>query len=210
MFIELIDHLRCTSTHEESWLVAAITARADRFIQEATLGCPICLRQFPVVGGIAYFGITPGPHAVAPTAAIDLATDADGGLRVAAYLGAAERSTLVLAGGWAPHAHAVTELVSATIFALGPTSAMDDSPQVGLVQSSEGIPLAAGAVHGVALDVSSATPRNVASALRVLKPGGRLVAPVSIEPPAGIALLASDESYWVGETGTSFVPLQRA
>ena len=204
MFIELIDQLRCTNTHEQSWLVAAFTRRADRFILDATLGCHICFREYPIIEGIAYFGTTPA----APQQAAS--PDPDTAIRAAAFLNATERATLVLAGTWGTHAHAVAALLPLHIFALDPVGHVEDSEQVAIVSSSQGIPLTNGTVDGIALDVTTATEINLRTAVATLKPGGRLVAPAHIDPPPQVIVLARDEHYWVGETEKSLVSLRRA
>jgi hypothetical protein len=130
-------------------------------------------------------------------------------VRAAAFLNAAERSTLVLAGEWARHAHAVTQIVPVRIFAVNAPSVMDDSESVALVESAEGIPLAKNSVDGVALDPVTASPVNLASALAVLKPGGRLVAPTATPVPPAINVLARDDHYWVGEMAKELISLRR-
>jgi hypothetical protein len=213
MFIEHIDRLRCTTDHEDSWLVASFAAREDRFIVRGTLGCPICLRQYPIIQGVAYFGS-------APTDRLHTAPDSGGtsstsgtteiAIRVAAFLNATERSTLVLAGEWAPHGHALAEMLPVTVFALDPSVPMHDSAHLAIVSSSEGIPLASNSTQGVALDAATATPKNIVSALKILSPGGRLVAPALVDITPGVRLLARDESYWVGEKEGTLIPLRRA
>jgi hypothetical protein len=205
MFIEHIDQLRCTSGHEESWLVASITKREDRFVLEATLGCHICRRQYLVTDGVAYFGTTPGDH----RETIAGEASADSAVRVAAFLNAAEHSTLVLAGEWGIQAHPLAAMIPMTVFVLA--AGGGDSAQVARIESSEGIPLAHASVHGVALDAATATPRNIETAVHVLRPGGRLVAPVETDVPASVTVLVRDSAYWVGEReGTrEFVPLRR-
>ena len=207
MFIEFIDQLRCTRDHEESWLVAAFLRREDRFILDATLGCHICLRQYAVRDGVAYFGLEPANEANEGTR---LAPDEDMAMRAAAFLGAAERTTLVLGGSWGAQAHGVATLVPLRVFAFNPSGKVDDSEQVAVIRSSEGIPLSAGSVDGVALDSATATPEVLRTALTVLRPGGRLVAPALIAVPPEVTVLARDDSYWVGETSKPFIPLRRA
>jgi uncharacterized protein YbaR (Trm112 family) len=218
MFIEHIDRLRCTVDHEESWLVASLVVREDRFIVQGTLGCHVCLRRYPIIDGIAYFGSVPDSVPISilssvPANRLSVApasANAEMSTRIAALLNVTERSTLVLAGEWALHGHAITEMLPLTVFALDPSVAMRDSASLAIVSSSEGIPLAGNSTHGVALDAATATPKNIASALKVISPGGRLVAPTSANIPAGVRLLASDESYWVGEREGALIPLRRA
>lgn len=206
MFIEHIDLLRCTMPHRESWLVASLSKREDRFVIDATLGCHVCLRQYPIIQGVAYFGTVPDDR----PSHVPESGDTEAAIRIAAWLGLAERSTVVLAGEWGIYAHAVAALFPLTVFALNPSAAVSDSSHVSVVSSSEGIPLASSSAHGVALDGTTATVNNMTTALNVLRPGGRLVAPAGTAPPAGISILASDDNYWVGEKAATPVSLRRA
>lgn len=210
MFIEFIDQLRCTSDHEETWLVASFLERNERFITRGTLGCYICTRQFPIEHGIARFGDVVDKGSV-NTETVPSATTADNDavMRLAAFLGAAERSTFVVAGDWALSAHALSQLFPMRIFALNPPQEIGDSEYVGIIESSEGIPLSAHSVNGVALDVKTATPANVQSAIRVLRPGGRLLAPSSVEVPPGVTVLAQDNDLWVAEKTADLIALRR-
>jgi hypothetical protein len=204
VFIELLDQLRCTNEHEDSWLVAAFHRRDDRYILDATLGCHICFREYPLVNGVAYFGVTPDDH---PRPLIR--PDEELAMRAAAFLNARERSTLVLGGAWGDQAHGVAALLPMRLFALDPVGAPDDSEQVSVIRSSQGISLAPASVDGVALDPDTATAVNLRSAVRVLRPGGRLLAPVGVPVPEGIGELARDENYWVGEAALAVIPLAR-
>ena len=210
MFIEHIDQLRCTTRHEESWLVASITQRDDRFVITGTLGCHICRRQYPIIDGVAYFGTTPADRRQFPIQSTHDNADTDTVIRIAALLNATERSTLVLCGVWGDQARALAEMIPLTVFVMTPGVPVGESPSVSHVESAEGIPLAHASVNGVALDEATATPRNVASALHVLRPGARLVAPTSVALPEGVVELARDDSFWVAETVSNMIPLRRA
>jgi hypothetical protein len=225
MFIEAIDQLRCVNDHEDSWLVASFVERQDRFIIRGTLGCHICQREYPIARGIMYVGVVPGElHPTGAQAGDPVLGDSPLGdsalgdlppgdpemaMRVAAFLNAAERSTFVLAGEWGLHAHALAQIVPVRIFAVNVPSVMDDSELVALIESSEGIPLAKNSVDGVALDRATASSVNLASALAVLKPGGRLVAPAATPVPPEVNVLARDDHYWVGEMAKELISLRR-
>lgn len=218
MFIELIDSLRCTNDHADSWLVASIARREDRFVLAGMLGCPVCRREYPIADGIAWFGRTAetrAEHRAAPSA-VERGDVADPiareeAMRIGAFLSLSEGATIVLCGEWARRADAVAELMPLRIFAVNPLppEAVPQSEAVGIVQSDEGLPFAPGIARGVALDATTATDVNVASAVRVLADGGRLVAPVDTAVPSAVTVLARDESFWVGEKHGSFVPLRR-
>jgi uncharacterized protein YbaR (Trm112 family) len=206
MFIELIDTLRCPGDHPETWLVAAIQERDERIVLEGTLGCPVCHRQYPISRGIAWYGRDPATTTL-PTA--EAPGDAEGAMRAAAFLAPPEGAMLALSGEWGAYAHGVAALVPVRIFAINPSRAIEESEQVAIVETDQGLPFAALSLRGVALG-DNATPRDLGSAVRVLKDGRRLVAPVSLPVPEEIQEIARDERYWVGEKRGALVGLRRA
>ncbi|MGI8510412.1 MAG: hypothetical protein ACR2MQ_13910 [Gemmatimonadaceae bacterium] len=212
MFIELIDSLRCTNDHADSWLVASIVRRDDRFVTEGELGCPICLREYPIEHGVVWFGPREqhGPSTIAaddPTM-MDM-SGPEGAVRIGAFLNVAEGAAVLLGGTWARSAHALSELIPLRIFVLNSSDPIDESMTVGVVMSSEGIPLAPGMLRGVALDTATATPAALTSATKVLAPGGRLVAPADVAIPDDVAVLARDENFWVAEKRPPLISLVR-
>ena len=48
MFIELLDLLRCTNAHEDTWLVASFKTVSNRFVMDGTLGCPTCSAKYSI------------------------------------------------------------------------------------------------------------------------------------------------------------------
>ncbi|MGI9090068.1 MAG: hypothetical protein ACR2GG_03060 [Gemmatimonadaceae bacterium] len=211
MFIELIDSLRCTNDHADSWLVASISRRDERFVTEGELGCPICLREYPIERGIVWFG-QPEQQSGSSDVAGDIAAganDPDEAVRVGAFLAVAEGAAVLLGGEWARAAHALSELVPLRIFVLNPSEPIQESESVGVVQSGKGIPLAPGMLRGVALDRATATSAVLNSTVAVLAPSGRLVAPADADIPDGINVLARDENFWVGEKRPALVSLIR-
>lgn len=204
MFIEMIDVLRCPAPHEDIWLVAAISERADRVVVGGMLGCPICGREYPIVRGVAEFGAGAAPRAAVP--AVELA---DGAMRIGALLAPAEGDTLVLAGEWTRHAEALAALVTIRIYAVNPVAGVGESERVALLTTDGGLPFAPRSLRGVALP-SVARERDVADAVRVLADGGRLVAPVSVAVPPEMEELARDAELWVGEKRAALVGLRRA
>ena len=94
MFIPLVDVLRCTRPHEETWLVASIDRAEDRDILEGTLGCPSCLAEYPIHDGIVSFE----PSVARPEFLQPSENDV---LRLAAALDLVDpRMTAVLHGSW--------------------------------------------------------------------------------------------------------------
>jgi hypothetical protein len=50
----------------------------------------------------------------------------------------------------------------------------------------------------------------LASAVKAVRPGGRVVGPVSIPTPPELAVLAHDDNYWVAQKAPEVVKLSRA
>ncbi len=210
MFIELLDLLRCINEHEDTWLVASFKAVTNRFVVEGTLGCPICSAEYPIVNGIADFsaGIEHPRREGERPAAIhdreDLAT------RAGAFLNVTEPgATVVLGGTWADAALELSLLTEARVLALNPKAGAEESETVALLRVGSEIPVAPGSVLGVALDASFPA-ETVASAVKAVRPGGRIVGPVDIPPPGELALLAQDEDYWVAQKAPEVIKLSRA
>ncbi len=289
MFIEQIERLRCTSSHEETWLIATFIDVADRFIKKGKLGCYLCHREFLIENGVAIFVNTQsgesnvaghkaqGSEGVdgAISGLVDTATaglvdasmdelvdrttvgsvdrtrvgsvnrttaepvDADfqkvvsdvGAMGVAAFLNISERSTAVLFGSWSEFSNQLTDILPTKVFAINPilpdgrsfdvTASFNDqmvndltvkeSEDVSILFSSisERIPLAQGSVGGVALDSANASQAMVEDAVRILIPGGRMIAPVSISVPPQISQLAKDDNFWIGEKHRELITLSR-
>ena len=95
------------------------------------------------------------------------------------------------------------------ILALNPSNRVEESETVGLLRVSHEIPLAPGSVLGVAIDASF-PPGIISSALKVVRTGGRIVGPASIDIPSDLSVLARDENYWVAEKPAELVSLRRS
>jgi uncharacterized protein YbaR (Trm112 family) len=209
VFIELLDLLRCINEHEDTWLVASFKDVTNRFVVEGTLGCPICSAEYPIVNGIADFsaGLEHRREGERPAGIHDredLAT------RAGAFLNVTEPgATVVLGGTWADAALELSLLTEARVLALNPKAGAEESETVGLLRVGSGIPVAPGAVLGVALDASFPA-ETVASAVKAVRPGGRIVGPIEIPPPGELALLAQDEVYWVAQKAPEVIKLSRA
>jgi uncharacterized protein YbaR (Trm112 family) len=201
VFIELIDLLRCTRPHEDSWLVAAFHELRERDVIEGLLSCPVCNARYPISGGVAWFDVEPG------TAGRSAATPQNDGLRVAAYLNLVEPGVVLLGGGWAGAADLLAGLGN-TVIAFNSADDASDA-RVSRVSCDSIVPLARECLDGVALD--SAVADMVESGARTLKSGARMVAPVAALVPDGLVELARDERFWVaGREGSASAPVQIA
>ena len=111
MHIELIDLLRCPKDHEETWLVAALTAVQDRFVIKAKLGCPVCGVSYSISNGIADLRIQAGDHSPSHTT-----TDSDDAVRIAALLNLTRPGAVaVLEGDHAAVAQNVSDMTESRI-----------------------------------------------------------------------------------------------
>jgi hypothetical protein len=210
MFIELIDLLRCVRPHEDTWLVASFSSVSHRFVEEARLGCPSCSAEYSIRGGVPDFsGGVALPDCEQERSSSshrreELAT------RAGAYLDVTEPgATVVLGGLWAYAAQELSELAQVRVLAINAPSEVKESETVGLVRVAEEIPLAAGSVLGVALDAWFPA-KIVESAVRIVRPGERIVGPASIAAPPALAVLARDERYWVAQKAPEVIPIRRA
>lgn len=206
----MLDLLRCINPHEDTWLVASLRAISNRFVLDGTLGCPVCHAEYSIRKGVVDFrqaGDSPQPGNESTSPAGNRETLAT---RVGAFLNATEPGgTLVVGGSWAGAAQELSVMTEARVLVLNPGRAIEESETVGLLRVSREIPLAPDSVIGVAVD--DAFPWEiVSSALKVVRPGGRIVGPAAIEVPAGATVLARDERFWVAEKPLQMIPLRRA
>jgi len=210
VFIELIDSLRCVNEHEDTWLVASFKTVSNRFVLEASLGCPSCSAQYPIRDGVADFSLGQTPASCEEERATATHLREELATRAGAYLDATQPgATIVLGGLWAYAAHDLAELADVRVIALNAPSEVKESSRVALVQTGNRMPLAPNSVHGVALDAWFPVELTQA-AWRVVRPGGRVVGPASFEAPKDSTVLAHDESYWIAEKPAQLVSLERS
>ena len=201
MFVELLDRLRCPNAHEDSWLVAAASHTKHRRLVEATLGCPVCGAEFEVHDGVVSFGAAV-PSASLPVTAAEV-------MRAAALLCLEEHGLYLLDAGWGSLTPGLRALMSAAYLLTDPPAGIVAEEGVGILSGvGDRWPIAGASLHGIAIE--RATSARLADALRILRVGGRLVAPASAPVPAGARELARDERHWVAEKVGDVIPLARA
>ncbi len=210
MFIELLDLLRCINAHEDTWLVASFKTVSSRFVLDGTLGCPTCSAKYAITTGIADFsGGAELPRRKAGQRASTLERE-ELATRAGAFLNVTEPgATVVLGGSWGSAAQELSLMSEVRVLALNPESGVEESETVGLLLVGSDIPVAPGSVLGVAID-SSFPPGILASAVKAIRPGGRIVGPTEIPPPPDLLVLAHDENYWVAEKAPEVIKLSRA
>lgn len=192
MFIPLVDLLRCPAAHEETWLVASIDRALERDIKQGALGCPVCLAEYPVREGVVHFAEPALPPYAAPSESE--------AIRLAAALDLTDaRMTALVHGAWGAHAPLVIGISPAQLLLLNAPDGIASGDGVSLVRASRA-PLAHASINAAAID-AAASPEIVASVVSALRPGGRLLGPVTLDVPAGLAELARDEEVWVAEVG---------
>jgi uncharacterized protein YbaR (Trm112 family) len=210
VFIELIDQLRCINEHQDTWLVASFETVSNRFVMEASLGCPSCSAQYPIHEGIADFSAGVSLRSCETERAGASHNREEHATRAGAYLEATEPgATIVLGGVWAYAAEELSEMAEVRVLALNAPPEVRESHGVGLLRVGSEIPVAPGSVLGVALDAWF--PVSLfASAVKAVRPGGRIVGPVTIPVPPELAVLAHDDNYWVALKAPEVVKLSRA
>lgn len=189
MFTPLVDVLRCVNVHDETWLVASIDRAEDRDIIAGTLGCPICLAEFPIREGVVHFADRSPP--------IDRRrAGEDDALRLAAALDLTDaRLTAVLHGAWGANAQLIRGVSPAQLLLVNAPAEMVSGDGVSLVVA-ETAPLAQGSVDAVAVD-GMASEAMLASLVRALKGKGRMLGPASLSLPEGLVEIARDDEVWV-------------
>ena len=95
------------------------------------------------------------------------------------------------------------------MLALNAESGVEESSAVGLLLVGSIIPVAPGSVLGVAID-SSFPPEIVASAVKAIRPGGRILGPNEFAPPTELLVVAHDANYWIAQKPAQLISLQRS
>ena len=206
MYIELVDALRCPRPHAPTWMVAAATETRARCLIRGILGCPICEAEFTLEHGVVRFDEAPdvdgaGTRGVAPPG-VDVGEQT---MRLAAFLDLTTAGGIIAVGGeWDTALDGLLEFTDLRALVLEPIAGWRPREPFGAVRGG-GVPVAAGALRGVALDAGTAEPSRLEAAVRALAPRGRLVGPVDVPLPDGVRELARDERHWVAERDAGVV-----
>jgi uncharacterized protein YbaR (Trm112 family) len=203
VLLSLVDSMRCPAAHAASPLVLSADAWSGTRVMSGVLGCPVCHARYPIENGVVDFtsGSRPAP------AAIEGETDAT---RLAAQLGLAEAGGIVLlTGRYASGVAALLELVDVTCVLVDELAAgTADSVTFRIIDR---LPLVDNALRAAAVDHSRANAAFLADVVRCVRPGGRLVVPISSSRPETVRILARDSREWVGEVESTepLTPLRR-
>jgi len=173
VFTELIDILRCSTPHDDSWLVATSTRSEARHIIEGRLGCPVCRASYAIGNAVALFAEPPALPSIARL-------DDEEAFRIAAQLYLIEApAPILLTGTWSAAVEALLRITPTVRMFVGDTRvpiALDDRVSL-LTLPGQRFPLASASLRGVALDADHATDALLTDAARIVRAGGRLVAP---------------------------------
>ena len=205
MHIELTEMLRCPEDHREEFLVLSTGEMSGRMVRGGVVGCPVCHREYEVVGGIVDFtGVgsrEPGAGAAAESPApgsrppapdpqtLQALLDLSGPGGYVLLLGSAARGAVGLAG-----------LVGGIHFVgVNAPADVEELPMLSLLRSDVRIPLRQAVVRAAVVGSDRATPAWCAEALRVLLRGRRLVVEDDSRDVPGATRLAAGQGLWVGE-----------
>lgn len=199
MDVRLSDLLTCPRCGPEHGLILLPHDVRDRRVAEGVLGCANCRGRYPIVGGVADLRAGRGAaRSGGPDAAADVGRSGGVGgreaaIRLAALMGLAETSGVVLvAGPAAVHAAELAALVEGVeVVAIDGVA----GPGVTRVLVSSRIPFRTGTMRGVALTGGRAV--LLEEGARVLGAGGRLV--VEPLPEGGRERLAHADLEVVAE-----------
>lgn len=194
MFLEMVDALRCPRGHQDSLLVAAADRTEGRDIVTGVLGCPECRAEFPVIEGVAHFEVERAPvrgRAVVPS--MDRAT------RLAAFLALTDPAGyVVLIGEWGCHARLLQSLTEHHLVLVNAPDGIASGDGVSLMVTGTVLPLASGGARALAFD-RRVGEGQADSAIRAVRPGGRILGPLAVTRPAGTTEITRDAELWIAE-----------
>lgn len=210
MFIELIDVLRCPNAHEESWLVLASGRIEGRDVIEGVLGCPVCQAEYPISDGVVQFA-----RESRSDAGVGVASEEEA-LRLAALLDlATSGGYAIITGSLGSDAPYLRTLTDAQLLLVNPPPVEMGSGLSGITIALNWstLPLAPSSARAVGLD-DATTPSQLLAGMRVVRPSGRVLAPVGLPLPDGVAELARDDRQWLAERRgapreSGIIPLER-
>jgi hypothetical protein len=157
----------------------------------------VCGAEYELRAGAAYFAARDAGtvEAVEQSPAVDV-------LRLAALLGLTEAGARVgLCGRYGAAGEALELATEAACVLINAPSANGTSLDQLVVALNRSLPLERGTLAALAVDAANVALLD--DATRVVRRGGRVVAPVSADVPAGCRELARDATEWVAEVETA-------
>lgn len=187
--------------------MAAVSRTTERHIVDGVLGCPVCGAEYVIAEGVARFDDVDRPS---PSAA-----SAEEAMRLAAFLELTDaRGFALFFGRWGAHVDHVRRLSETPILLVNPPATIEGEA-AGVILARDALPLAPSSARAAALDerVSADLAQSTVQAVRT---GGRVMGPIAIALPEGLAEIARDARVWVAEKSAAsgatprLTPLQRA
>lgn len=161
---------------------------------DGMLGCPVCHAEFPIRNGEALF--------TREAAATSARPAADTAMRLAAFLDLSDaRGFAILCGYWGGHAEEVRAISHTPLLLVNPPRGVDVTG-TGIVRAHGRLPVAPSSARAAALEETD-DAALITSTVAAIRPGGRVVGPVTLPLPEGVRELASDAQMWVGEKGAA-------
>lgn len=195
MIVDLADALRCIRPHEPAALITSVDRLSGRQIVTGSLGCPVCDARYPVIEGAAVFDEASLERCRAAPAVPG--ADEAGVIRVGALLDLTDPAGWVLLEGAASAAGAaLNALLDTAVVMLNPPGPVPAGAELSVIYASVA-PFSPGLLRGAALSQGVA-PALADAVVGALRPGGRIMGPVSVSVPSGVAELARDARGWVG------------
>ena len=169
-------------------------------ITEGELGCPTCHARYQIHDGTVEFardqgGVRQGSQGVDP-------------MRLAAQLALTEPGGIVLLTGRYADAHReLASLVEATFVLIG--AERTTSPTAVNILVSDRLPFVDRALRGAAIDGHEI--HLLTELERCVRPGGRVVAPISAARLTNVSVIAEDAVEWVAQVSPQQpIQLQKA
>jgi uncharacterized protein YbaR (Trm112 family) len=196
----LAERLVCPGAHGPDPLVLRVDVAVGDGVRAGVAGCFVCRQEWPLQDGALHMGpLSPLPTVDAPSAEA-----------LTVLLGLADPGASVLVDGLPDDViAALAQDAGARLVALDaparPATAV-------AVRGAPLVPFAAGTFAAAACCRPGRDAPWMASLVRALRPGARVVAPDALPLPAGLRELARAEGIWVAErqAGAAPVPLRRA
>ncbi|MEO6591445.1 MAG: hypothetical protein ABIO52_03925 [Gemmatimonadaceae bacterium] len=182
--------------------MAAFNRMDGRFVIDGKLGCPICSASYPISDGTVDFR-SDAPAASQPGKSRPLdvlaAAPEEMTLRVAGMLGLTRAgAAVVLSRMPAEIAGAVAELAGVRVVSVNRTGDGDERENIASVRADERLPFGSGSIDAMMI-TGDVSPGDIGEGLRVLKTGGRLVAPAGTPLAGNLRELARDDRFIVAE-----------
>ena len=192
MRLELAERLRCPGAHAPTPLIVVAQETHDRVLHRAIVGCAVCGLEARIASGVltlpSGFAVRRADDSVGTTADVQGGEALERVERLAALLHLdAPGGAILLAGGYARFGAPLASGYGVQAIALVPPAVTRGAaPAIPFTDAT----FRAAAVEGL-------PDASLAELARVIAPGGRIVAPPTVELPVGVSLLARDAREWV-------------